>query len=272
MKIIIKNFFSFRNFVFFICFSFLYLPMLILVIYSFNNSQLITTWKSFSVHWYLVLFHDKVIINAITISLIIAVLTATSSSIIGTIISFIIVRYKYFKSSSIFNIMFTAMLAIPDIVNGLALLLLFVCMNNLFNWPGNHGLIAIWMAHTTFCTAYVTLIISYYLKEKNSFIEEAAINLGASSYKVFFSITLPMLYPAIFAGWLLSFSLSLDDLVIASFVTRPGTTTLPIQVFSMLRRGISPEINALSSIIIIVVSLCSFCAWNIILKNNKIKN
>lgn len=258
----------YKNLIFLICFSFLYLPMLILVIYSFNISPLMFTWKNFSFHWYLVLFNDNEMINAMIFSLYIASITATTAVILGVIISFVSVRYKSFFGSKIFYFMFTGILVIPDIVNGLSLLLLFVTLNYFFEWPGNNGVITIWLAHTTFCTAYTTILINAKLRDQDAFVEEAAMDLGANPIQVFFLITLPMIFPAIFAGWLLSFSLSLDDLVVASFVTRPGTVTLPIQIFSMVRRGISPEINALSAIILFVVGIISFVVWQIILKNN----
>lgn len=253
-----------------IFFIFLYLPILVLIIYSFNESKLMMTWKGFSFHWYLVLFQDHEMISAIMFSFYIASITATTAIIMGTMISFITVRFKNFFGFNFFYFMFTGILIMPDIVNGLSLLLLFVTMNNMFNWPGNNGVLTIWLAHTTFCTAYVTVLINARLKEQDNFIEEAAINLGARPIKVFIFIILPAILPAILAGWLLSFSLSLDDLVIASFVTKPGTITLPMQIFSMVRRGVSPEINALSSIILFVISILVFFIWKILVNSKQL--
>lgn len=259
-----------KNLIFLVCFSFLYLPMIILIIYSFNESQFMMTWSNFSLHWYMVLFQDKEMINAVMLSIYIAIITATTSIILGTIISFITVRFgkKFFYNS--ISIMFNTVLVIPDIVNGLSLLLFFITINYLFNFTGNNGIITIWLSHTTFCTAYVAILITKNLREQDIFVEEAAISLGANPIKVFFLIHLPMIFPSIFAGWLLAFSLSLDDLVIASFVTRPGTVTLPMQIFAMVRRGISPEINALSSIVLFIVGIISYIFWKILLKNKSI--
>lgn len=264
----ILTFCFYRNIIFLICFGFLYLPMLILVIYSFNVSPLMFTWKNFSFHWYLVLFNDNEMIKAMTCSIYIACITATTAVLLGLSISFINIHFSKFFGSNIFYFMFTGMLVIPDIVNGLSLMLLFVTLNYFINWPGNNGIITIWLAHTTFCTAYTTILIHARLRDQDTCIEEAAMDLGANPLQVFLFITLPLIFPAIFVSWLLAFSLSLDDLVVASFVTRPGTVTLPIQIFSMVRRGMSPEINALSTIILFVVGIISFIVWKFMLKNN----
>lgn len=256
-----------RKLIFLIYFSFLYIPMLVLVIYSFNDSQLAFTWKNFSFHWYLVLLKDSEIISSVITSVYIASITATTSVILGTIISFINVKYRKFFGYNFFYFMLTGMLVMPDIVNGLSLMLFFVTINNFF--VKHNGIINIWLAHTTFCTAYATILINARLRSQDIFIEEAAMNLGARPMKVFFFITLPNMFSAIFTGWLLAFSLSLDDLIVASFVTRPGTVTLPMQIFAMVRRGVSPEVNALSTIVLLTVFIISFIYWKIMLKYKK---
>lgn len=253
----------------FVYFIFLYLPMVILIIYSFNESQFMMTWTRFSIQWYLRLFQDQDMIKAVITSLYIASLSATTAVFLGIIVSVITVRFRknFFYSSP--SYMFNTILIIPDVVNGLSLLLFFITINNFFNFTENNNIIPIWIAHTTFCTAYVAILINKNLREKDTFIEEAAISLGANPIRVFFFVTLPIIFPSVFASWLLSFSLSLDDLIISSFVTRPGIVTLPMQIFSMVRRGVSPEINALSTIILLVVGIISCVSWKLILKHKK---
>jgi len=251
-----------------VCFFFLYAPMLLLVIYSFNSSQL-AAWESFSLHWYSVLFHDDAMISAVTLSLSIAALAATAAVILGTIAAVVIVRFGRFKGSTGFAFMLTAPLVMPDVITGLSLLLLFVAMANAFGWPADRGMLTIWLAHVTFCTAYVAVVINSRLRELDRSIEEAAMDLGATPLKVFFVITVPMIAPAIVTGWLLAFTLSLDDLVISSFVTGPGATTLPMQIFATVRRGINPEINALASLILFVVGLVGFIAWRFMAHEEK---
>lgn len=250
------------------CFFFLYAPMALLVIYSFNASQL-AAWESFSLHWYKVLCHDDAMIGAVTLSLSVAALAATAAVVLGTIAAVVIVRFGRFKGSTGFAFMLTAPLVMPDVITGLSLLLLFVAMGNTFGWPGDRGMLTIWLAHVTFCTAYVAVVINARLRELDRSIEEAAMDLGATPLKVFFVITLPMITPAIITGWLLAFTLSLDDLVIASFVTGPGATTLPMQIFATVRRGVNPEINALASLILFVVGIVGFIAWRLMAHEEK---
>ncbi|MEQ4531185.1 MAG: putrescine ABC transporter permease PotI, partial [Mixta sp.] len=238
-----------------LCFSFLYAPMLLLVAYSFNSSQLVTVWENFSLHWYRVLFQDSAMISAVTLSLTIAALSATMAVVLGTIAAVIIVRFGRFKGSTGFAFMLTAPLVMPDVITGLSLLLLFVAMGHAIGWPSDRGMLTIWLAHVTFCTAYVSVVINSRLRELDRSIEEAAMDLGATPLKVFFVITVPMIAPALVTGWLLAFTLSLDDLVISSFVTGPGATTLPMAIFATVRRGVNPEINALASLILFVVGL-----------------
>ena len=236
-------------------FGFLYIPMLILVIYSFNASRLVTVWAGFSTKWYVELFQDQQLLDAAWMSLKIAFLTACMSLVMGMLASLALVRLGRFRGKMSFAGMITAPLVMPEVITGLSLLLLFVVMEKSFGWPGGRGMLTIWIAHVTFSTAFVTVILSSRLKEIDRSLEEAGMDLGASPLKVFFVITIPIISPALLAAWLLAFTLSLDDLVIASFVSGPGSTTLPMKVFSSVRLGISPKINALASIIIALVSL-----------------
>ncbi|MBJ3816347.1 putrescine ABC transporter permease PotI [Shimwellia pseudoproteus] len=242
-------------------FTFLYAPMLMLVIYSFNSSRLVTVWAGWSTQWYRVLFQDAQMISAVVLSLTIAAAAASMAVVLGTIASVVMVRFRRFRGANGFAFMLTAPLVMPDVITGLSLLLLFVALGQAIGWPAERGMLTIWLAHVTFCTAYVAVVISARLRELDRSIEEAAMDLGATPLKVFFVITLPMISPAIISGWLLAFTLSLDDLVIASFVSGPGATTLPMLVFSSVRMGVNPEINALASIILGVVGIIGFIAW-----------
>lgn len=251
-----------------VCFFFLYAPMLLLVVYSFNSSQL-AAWEGFSLRWYQVLFNDDAMIRAVTLSLSLAGLSATAAVILGTIAAMVIVRFGRFKGSTGFAFILTAPLVMPDVITGLSLLLLFVAMANAFGWPAERGMLTIWLAHVTFCTAYVAVVINSRLRELDRSIEEAAMDLGATPLKVFFVITVPMIAPAIVTGWLLAFTLSLDDLVISNFVTGPGANTLPMQIFATVRRGINPEINALATLILLVVGIVGFIAWRLMASKEK---
>ena len=242
-------------------FTFLYAPMLMLVIYSFNSSKLVTVWAGWSTRWYTQLFHDSAMISAVGMSLTIATAAATMAVIVGTLAAVVMVRFRRFRGSTGFAFMLTAPLVMPDVITGLALLLLFVAMGHAFGWPAERGMFTIWLAHVTFCSAYVAVVVSARLRELDRSIEEAAMDLGAAPLKVFFIITLPMILPALISGWLLAFTLSPDDLVIASFVAGPGATTLPMLVFASVRMGVNPEINALATLILLVVGIIGMIAW-----------
>ncbi|MEG3132882.1 putrescine ABC transporter permease PotI [Rouxiella sp. T17] len=242
-------------------FAFLYAPMVILVIYSFNSSKLVTVWAGWSTRWYTQLFHDSAMISAVSMSLTIATAAASMAVVIGTLAAVVMVRYQRFRGSTGFAFMLTAPLVMPDVITGLALLLLFVAMGHTFGWPSERGMFTIWLAHVTFCSAYVCVVVSARLRELDRSIEEAAMDLGATPLKVFFIITIPMIAPALVSGWLLAFTLSLDDLVIASFVAGPGSTTLPMLVFASVRLGTNPEINALATLILLVVGIIGIIAW-----------
>lgn len=240
---------------------FLYLPMVVLVVYSFNVSELVTVWAGFSPKWYAELLEDQQILSAVWMSLRIAFFAASMAVCLGTLAAFVMTRYGHFRGKTALSSMVTAPLVMPEVITGLSLLLLFVQMAQMIGWPTDRGMATIWIAHTTFCSAYVAVVVAARLREVDRSIEEAAMDLGSPPMKTFFSITLPVIAPALAAGWLLAFTLSLDDLVIASFVSGPGANTLPMVVFSSVRMGVSPKINALATLIILVVSLATFIVW-----------
>ncbi|AZD01575.1 MULTISPECIES: ABC transporter permease subunit [Pseudomonas] len=240
---------------------FIYLPMLILVIYSFNASKLVTVWGGWSVKWYVGLLDNQQLMGSVVRSLEIACYTAIAAVALGTLAAFVLTRVTRFKGRTLFGGLVTAPLVMPEVITGLSLLLLFVAMAQLIGWPQERGIVTIWIAHTTFCAAYVAVVVSARLRELDLSIEEAAMDLGARPWKVFFLITIPMIAPSLAAGGMMSFALSLDDLVLASFVSGPGSTTLPMEVFSAVRLGVKPEINAVASLILLAVSLVTFLVW-----------
>ncbi|MGL5284763.1 MAG: ABC transporter permease subunit [Aeromonas sp.] len=240
---------------------FIYLPMVIMVIYSFNASKLVTVWGGWSIKWYVGLLDNTQLISAVLRSLEIALYTAIAAVALGTLAAFVLTRIPRFRGRTLFGGMVTAPLVMPEVITGLSLLLLFVAMAQLIGWPAERGMLTIWIAHTTFCSAYVAIVVSARLRELDLSIEEAAMDLGARPWKVFFLITIPMIAPSLAAGGMMSFALSLDDLVLASFVAGPGSTTLPMEVFSAVRLGVKPEINAVASLILLSVSLFTFVSW-----------
>ena len=244
-----------------VVYAFLYIPMIILIIYSFNSSRLVTVWAEFSTKWYFELIHNETLLKAVGLSLSIAAGAATLAIVLGTLAAYAVIRFRRFRGSNLFSFMTTAPLVMPDVITGLALLLLFVGMGQVLGWPKDRGALTILMAHATFCTAYVTVVISARLRELDKSIEEAALDLGANPLKVFFIITLPMIAPALVSGWLLAFTLSLDDVVIANFVTGPGAMTLPKLIFSKVRLGVDPQVNALATIILFIVGIIGFISW-----------
>jgi len=240
---------------------FIYLPMLILVIYSFNASKLVTVWGGWSVKWYVGLLDNTQLMGSVARSLEIACYTAIAAVALGTLAAFVLTRITRFKGRTLFGGLVTAPLVMPEVITGLSLLLLFVAMAQMVGWPQERGIATIWIAHTTFCSAYVAVVVSARLRELDLSIEEAAMDLGARPWKVFFLITIPMIAPSLAAGGMMSFALSLDDLVLASFVSGPGSTTLPMEVFSAVRLCVKPEINAVASLILLAVSLVTFLVW-----------
>lgn len=236
-------------------YAFLYVPIFLLIVYSFNENRLVTVWSGFSVKWYAELFHNEQLLSAAYLSLRVAALSATLAVIGGTMAGLALARFGRFRGRALFGGMITAPLVMPEVITGLSMLLLFVAMEGLIGWPDGRGVTTITIAHTTFTMSYVAVIIQSRLGSLDESLEEAAMDLGARPLKVFFVITLPIVAPAIVSGWLLSFTLSLDDVVITSFVSGPGSTTLPMVIFSSVRLGVSPQINALATIIVSIVAL-----------------
>jgi len=236
-------------------FLFLYLPILLLIVYSFNESRLVTVWAGFSTKWYGELFRNEQVLSAAWLSFKIAAMNATGATILGTFAGLALARFGRFRGRPLLTGMATAPLVMPEVITGLSLLLLFVAMEQAFGWPEGRGITTITIAHMTFSMAYVTVVVQSRLATLDESLEEAAMDLGARPAKVFFLITLPIILPAILAGWLLAFTLSWDDLVITSFVTGPGASTLPVVIFSKMRLGVSPDINALASILVLIVAI-----------------
>ncbi|ASP38219.1 putrescine ABC transporter permease PotI [Bacterioplanes sanyensis] len=236
-------------------YAFLYAPIISLVVYSFNDSRLVTVWGGFSTRWYGELMNNEPLLEAAWMSIKIAGLNASLAVVLGTLAALALVRLRKQRGHQSLGVMVTAPLVMPEIMIGLSLLLLFVAMEDVFGWPQGRGMLTILLAHVTFSMAYVTVIVQSRLAHMDRSLEEAALDLGARPLTVFFTITLPLIAPALGAGWLLAFTLSMDDLVIASFVSGPGSTTLPMVVYSSVRLGVSPQINALATIIIAVVAL-----------------
>lgn len=235
-------------------YSFLYGPIALLIVYSFNDSRLVTVWDGFSTRWYRALLENDQLLEAALLSLEIALATACGAVVVGALTGLALARFGRFRGRSLLGGMVTTPLVMPEVMTGLSLLLLFVALEELTGWPADRGPATIAIAHTTFAASYVAIIVKARLAGMDSSLEEAALDLGARPFKVFRVITLPLMMPALVAGWLLAFTLSLDDLVIASFVAGPGATTLPMVVFSSARLGVNPQINALATLVIVVVT------------------
>jgi putrescine transport system permease protein len=237
----------------------LYIPMLVLIGYSFNASPLVSVWGGFSTSWYTQLIHNDQILDAAWLSLRIGVMVSTGALILGTLAAIALVRFKLFRGRLLLTGMVNAPLVMPEIVTGITQLLLFISMLQLFGWP-HRGITTIVIAHIAFCTAYVTITVQSRLHSADRSLEEAAMDLGAGPVRAFIDTTLPAIAPALASSWLLSFTLSLDDLVISSFVSGPGASTLPMVIFSKVKLGVSPDVNALASLIICLVGICVLLA------------
>ena len=227
--------------------AFLYLPILVLVIYSFNVSRLVTVWAGWSTRWYAELLNDRAILDAAWVTLRVAVLSATAATVLGTLTAIALTRLGRFRGRLLFSGMLYAPLVMPEVIIGLSLLLLFVAAGV------DRGFWTIAIAHSTLTMCFVAVIVQSRLLQLDRSLEEAALNLGCPPLRTFFSVTLPLLVPALVSGWMLAFALSLDDLVIASFTTGPGATTLPIRIYSEIRLGVKPEINAICTIMLAAV-------------------
>ena len=255
--------------VLFFGYAFLYWPILSLIIYSFNENRLVTVWSGFSTRWYGELLNNAQLLGAAWLSVKIAAVTATLAVVLGTLAALALVRFRRFRGRQALEVMSTAPLVMPEVIIGLSLLLLFVAMEDLVGWPAGRGQTTITLAHTTFAMAYVAVIVRSRLANLDASLEEAALDLGARPVRVFFAITLPIIAPALVAGWLLAFTLSLDDLVVASFVSGPGSTTLPMVVYSSVRLGVSPQINALATIVVGLVSIAVLIAGVLLYRQEK---
>ena len=238
-------------------FAFLYVPILSMMLFSFNYSKLVTVWdaaNSPTLKWYGLLFKNDQIMGAAWLSIKIATLNACISVMLGTLAGLVLARFGRFRGRTLLAAMTTAPLVMPEVITGLAMLLLFVAMEQMIGWPAGRGVTTITIAHVTFSMAYVTVIVQSRLTNFDDSLEEAAMDLGARPAKVFWRITLPLIMPAIVSGWLLAFTLSWDDVVISQFVAGPSSTTLPMVIFSKVRLGVSPDVNALATLMVLIVA------------------
>jgi putrescine transport system permease protein len=237
--------------------TFLYLPIVSLVVFSFNASRLVTVWDaahSPTMRWYVELFHNAQILQAARLSLLIATLNACGAVVLGTLAGFALMRLGQFRGRQLLSVLTTAPLVMPEIITGLSLLLLFIALQQLMGWPARRGATTITLAHISFSVSYVAVIVQARLAGFDLSLEEAALDLGATPARVFRRITLPLIAPALLSGWLLSFTLSWDDVVISQFVAGPGSSTLPMVIFSKVRLGVSPDVNALATLLITLVA------------------
>ncbi|HQU68772.1 MAG TPA: ABC transporter permease subunit [Albidovulum sp.] len=236
-------------------FAFFYIPILSMIVYSFNGSRLATVWGGFSTKWYVSLFSNRQVGAALLLSLKIALISATMATILGTMAGIALARFRRFKGRLFFSGMVTAPLIMPDVITGISSLMLFILMAEWIGWPATRGFTTITLAHITFSMVYVTTIVQSRLISAERDIEEAAMDLGSKPWQVLWDITLPVIFPAILSGWLLAFTISLDEVVITSFTTGPGNTTLPLLIWSKVKLGVTPDINALATIIVLVVGI-----------------
>lgn len=250
-------------------FGILYIPVTVMIIYSFNAGRLVSVWSGFSTKWYGSLLGNEQILDALGKSIGVAVTAATISTIFGTLIALAFVRLGNFRFRLALSALASAPLVMPEVVTGLSLLLLFIGMESVLGWPAGRGIMTIILAHSTFGMCFAAVVVQARLRDFDIAIEEAAADLGARQPFIFFSITLPIISPAVVAAWLLAFTLSFDDLVIASFVSGPGSSTLPILIFSKVRLGVTPEINALATIMILLVAICVVGASVIFYRRSK---
>jgi putrescine transport system permease protein len=236
-------------------YAFFYVPIFSMIFFSFNRARLATVWGGFSTKWYSALFQNDQILAAAWLSLRIAVISATFATILGTLAGLTLARFKRFKGRTLFSGLVTAPLVMPEAITGISMLLLFVFMEEIIGWPDGRGMTTITIAHTTFSLSYVAVIVQARLSSMDQSIEEAAMDLGSKPLQVLFDVTLPIISPAIVSGWLLAFTLSLDDVVITNFTNGPGSTTLPIYIWGKIKLGVTPDINALATIMILIVGI-----------------
>lgn len=241
-------------------FAFFYIPIISMMVYSFNGSRLATVWGGFSTKWYISLLSNRQVLKAVILSLEIAVLSATVATILGTMAGIAMARFKRFRGRTLFSGLVTAPLVMPEVITGIASLMLFILMAEYIGWPATRGFTTVTLAHITFSMVFVTTIVHSRLVQADEAIEEAAMDLGSRPWQVMKDITLPVISPAILSGWLLAFTISLDDVVITNFTTGPGTTTLPILIWSKVKLGVTPDINALATITVVIVGVGVFTA------------
>lgn len=236
-------------------FAFLYIPILSMIVYSFNASRLATVWGGFSTRWYVSLLSNKQVIDALILSLKIAVVSATFATILGTMAGIALARIRRFRGRIIFSGLVTAPLIMPEVITGISSLIFFIMMADWIGWPGQRGFTTITLAHITFSMVFVTTIVQARMVQSDRAIEEAAMDLGSRPWQVLFDVTLPVIRPAILSGWLLAFTISLDDVVITTFTTGPGATTLPLLIWSKVKLGVTPDINALATLMVVTVGI-----------------
>lgn len=236
-------------------FAFFYVPILSMIVYSFNASRLATVWGGFSTKWYAALWSNTQVIDALMLSLKIALVSATVATILGTLAGIAIVRMGKFRGRTLFSGLVTAPLIMPEVITGVSSLIFFLLLAQWIGWPTQRGFTTITLAHITFSMVFVTTIVQARLLQFDRAIEEAAMDLGSRPWQVLFDITLPVISPAIMSGWLLAFTISLDDVVITSFTTGPGSTTLPLLIWSKVKLGVTPDINALATLMVVAVGL-----------------
>ena len=237
-------------------FAFFYVPILSMIVYSFNASRLATVWAGFSTKWYLALWHNAQVLKALTLSVEIALISATCATILGTMAGLALARMGRFRGRVLFSGLVTAPLIMPEVITGISSLIFFILLGHYLGWPAQRGMATVTLSHITFSMVFVTRIVQARLTETDRAIEEAAMDLGSKPWQVLFDVTLPIISPAILAGWLLAFTISLDDVVITSFTTGPGNTTLPLLIWSKVKLGVTPDVNALATLIVLTVGIC----------------
>ncbi len=252
-------------------FTFLYVPLFLLVVFSFNANDRASVWTGFSFKWYGQLLENKGLIDAAMVSLQVASMAATIATVIGVLAAYVLSRFRRFRGRSLLEGMSAAPLVLPDIILGFSILTLFIMVEQLFGWRNIRGIMTITIAHATLCSAYVCVTVSARLVDMDQSLEEAALDLGAKPWQVFFGITLPVIAPAVIAGWLLSFTISMDDAVISQFVSGAGGTTLPVKIWSQVRIGVTPEYNALATLIITLVAVFVISAM-LLMNSTRSKN
>jgi putrescine transport system permease protein len=250
-------------------FAFLYIPILSMMVYSFNGSRLATVWGGFSTRWYVSLWQNRQIVEALVLSLKIALVSATFATILGTMVGFVLARFRRFRGRTLFAGMSAAPLVMPEVITGISTLMLFILTARWLGWPAERGFTTVTLAHITFAMVFVATIVQARLSQADRAIEEAAMDLGSRPWQVLWDITLPMAAPAILSGWLLAFTISLDDVVITSFTTGPGSTTLPLVIWSKVKLGVTPDVNALATLTVLAVGLGVLLAGVILMRADR---